>query len=279
MRQNFQCLLNGLTRKVGMTNLFSEQAYRCLYKANQHILQRSYKEAARCLIIPAKEGIPEALTNMGTLRLKGLGLQQDTPKALYWFRLAAKKGCKTAIYNLSICYRVGYGTEVNVKKSMVLLYTAAKQGLLSAQYQLGRLNHQGELVESSAIKAVHWYKKSADCGYPQAQLALAKIYATALNQSEIDKDLIEAHLYANLAAQNGMQEAASLLLSIEGHMVGRQRELARKLYHRWGRNYSRGYGHSCHAGSFGKKTKEKQSVADIKMARRFAESPEGLKLV
>ncbi len=232
-----------------MKEAFSDKAYRRLYKANRFIMERSYKEAARYLILPVKEGIPEALTNMGTLRFKGLGMQQDTRKALYWYRLAAKKGCKTALYNLSICYRIGYGTEVNRERSMVLLSSAAKQGLASAQFQLGKMNQLGEQLEPSAIKAVYWYKKAADQGHSQAQQAVAQLFLEGAPDGEVQQDLIKAHLYATLAYHNGHSSADPLLESVECEMTKSQCEIARRLYKKWGKNYERGYGYVCHRRS------------------------------
>ena len=229
-----------------MKELFTEKAYRRLYQANRFIMEQSYKEAAKYLILPAREGIPEAMTNMGTLRFKGLGLQKDTKKAVYWYKLAAKKGCKTALYNLSICYRIGYGTEINSEKALVLLFTAAKLGLVSAQYQLGKMSYYGESMEQSTVKAIFWYKKAADAGHKQAQLALAELFRLEQPNVEIQQDLIKAHLYANLALHNGSPEARDLLELIEGNMVGRQRDVAKRLYVKWGKNYERGYGYSCH---------------------------------
>lgn len=231
---------------IQLNSGFSKQAFDNLSKANGLIVKRSYKEALQHLLLPAREGIPEALTNMGTMRFKGLGLSKDVSKALHWFRVAAKNGCRTAYYNLSLCYRSGYGVSADIKYAASLLIIAAQKGLPSAQYQLGKFCHEGRGMERNEIKAVFWLKKSADQGHSLAQFALGEMYFDKEFAQDIHQDLIKAHLYTSLSEHNGHPIAAQRLESIELLMTQSQKAIARRLFNRWGKNFPQGYGYSCH---------------------------------
>ena len=69
---------------------------------------------------------------IGYMYAKGLFVEQDFQKAVFWFKKAAKRGFPIAIFNLSIAFRNGEGVEQNVKEEQRLNHQAATKGFLRA---------------------------------------------------------------------------------------------------------------------------------------------------
>jgi TPR repeat protein len=71
--------------------------------------RQCYKTALQCFENAARQGYTDAHINIGLMYAKGLGVQKDFHKALYWWQLAEQKGHPSA---------AGYLREL--KKKMAL---------------------------------------------------------------------------------------------------------------------------------------------------------------
>lgn len=58
--------------------------------------KQCYKTAMRCFENAAKQGYTDAHINIGLMYAKGLGVEKDLQKALYWWQLAEEKGHPSA---------------------------------------------------------------------------------------------------------------------------------------------------------------------------------------
>ncbi len=97
-----------------------------------------YKNAIFWYEKAAISGSVEAKSALGSIYLKGDGLDRDLTKALYYLEEAAKAGDKTAKYNLAVCYENGVGVMRNMEKARILLLESAEAGDLFAQDKLGK---------------------------------------------------------------------------------------------------------------------------------------------
>lgn len=115
----------------------------------------------------AQAGNASACYNLGTCYLKGMGVQQNGPKALHWIRLAAEKG------NLSAEDEMGSAIDVGTLRGTVWIRKAAKAGYVPAYMQLA--------TAESALKkwgrAYDWLRRASAKHWGPADRRLGDIYA------------------------------------------------------------------------------------------------------
>lgn len=98
---------------------------------------------------------------------------------------------------------------------------AVMQFIVGMDYAQG-LN--GVIVNQTA--AVKWYRRSAEQGHAPAQSNLAYMYA---NGEGVPKDLVQAHVWWNIAGVQGLKEAKVSLAMVEKQMTAEQKAEAMKL--------------------------------------------------
>lgn len=135
----------------------------------------------RCLvpdaISAAKNGSLGAQNIVGKIYLYGLyGVEQDTGKALEWFKKAAKQKSVTAQMFLGWIYLKGIGVAQDYEAARSWFCKAAKQNDAFSQYELARIYEQGLGVSVSIDKALNLFSESANHGYFKAQNKLSSIY-------------------------------------------------------------------------------------------------------
>ena len=95
------CLLPGQVRKLGssMTYLSPRRATRtsavdCEIRGGEYVAydRADYSTALKVWLPKAQEGDPEAMTNVGEIYEKGLGLAPDYEVAAFWYNKAAEQG-------------------------------------------------------------------------------------------------------------------------------------------------------------------------------------------
>ena len=146
----------------------------------------------------AGQGYSLAQYRLGEAYSTGLGVEQDSEQAFYWFRKAsdrigqpdnpalyaqavamicreAKNGCVEAQIALALMYLYGDGVPQNVEQAVSWLRKAAAQGDAGAQWSLGFMYYKGEKVREDAVEAAYWIKKAADQGHVKAQELLDEI--------------------------------------------------------------------------------------------------------
>ena len=102
-----------------------------------------------------------------------------------------------------------YKTAVSIIKPFAEKGVAPAQGLLATMFE------EGHGVPQNYSEMIKFYKLSAQQGEPQAQFKLAEKLFQGVG---IERDIIQAHIWANLAASNGHEYAVSLRGAIENEM-------------------------------------------------------------
>ena len=119
----------------------------------------------------------QALYLLGVLYEGGIGVLQDTDKALQFYQKAAMKNHQGAMVSLYVHYSK-QGSDSN---AVYWLKQLAKQGLAEAQdAYANRLSNAEKYKE-----AVQWYERAAKQGYAPAQSNLVEHY---INGVGVDKD-------------------------------------------------------------------------------------------
>ena len=145
------------------------------------------KEEIKRLRKWVKRGRAFAQAMLGGRYMRGVGVKQDSKRAVILYRLAAAQGHCQSQYNLGCYYRQLNGFAANEKQSISnggvdhdflaveFFSLAAEQGHAEAQFNLGNLYGKGVGVEKSLSKAHEWLVKAAARGQQNAIVLLQKI--------------------------------------------------------------------------------------------------------
>lgn len=133
-----------------------ELAY-CYYHG--HGVAKSYKKYEEWLIKAGEQGYLEAQTDLAWYYYAS-----HPELAAKWFHKASAQGDAESKYQLGSLYLKGEGVEPSYENAFNLFLSAAFQGNEDAQYELGQLYELGKGVEQSRRKAKKWYKLAAKNG-------------------------------------------------------------------------------------------------------------------
>jgi uncharacterized protein len=209
----------------------ADEGFVAFYRAYE---RGDYVTVYRELLPLARRGDVFAQGILGVLYHDGLGVPQDYAEAAKWFQLAATQGLAVAQYRLALQYKTGRGLPLSYMEAAKWFRLAATQGNADAQFALGLMYFQGEGIPQDHAEAAKWfrtaaehgqsgaqgmlgtlydygsqgvppdyglaalwYRKAAEQGDAVAQLNLGIMYA---NGRGVHQDLLQAHLWLNLAA-------------------------------------------------------------------------------
>jgi uncharacterized protein len=145
-------------------------------------------------------GIEEAQFNVAQYLRKGQGVLQDFSEALKWYRISAEKG------------------------------------FASSQFQLGVFYREGELgLLQDYVVAANWFRRAAEQNHTDAQTSLALAHLVGWG---VPEDLVQAHMWANLAGSKALDENARVKASeireyIADQMTREQIADAQQLAREW----------------------------------------------
>ena len=164
----------------------------------------------------AEQGDSYAQSRLGYLYATGEGVGEDDVEAVRWWRLAAEQGEPTAQYNLGLMYAAGEGVLKDDAEAVRWWHLAAEQGNVDAQYALGSVYAGAPGGAAEALR-----NAEAD---PLALVA-------GLLLGTVPTDFVLAHMWLNIAAANGHEDAAlgrdALELLMSAAAVTRATRLAR----------------------------------------------------
>ncbi len=106
---------------------------------------------------------PDAMVNLGTLYVKGLGVERSIDTARELFERAAERGHEVASFYLGGMYENGIGAAPDREKSIAHYSVAAEAGMSGAQLKLGIL-----LRNDDPHNAMKWMIQAAHAGETQA---------------------------------------------------------------------------------------------------------------
>jgi TPR repeat protein len=140
----------------------------------------------------------------------------DYATALKEFMPLAESGQASAEAAVGQMYFEGKGVKPDMKEAARWLEPAATKGIARAQFLLGKLYLTGEGVAAAdPVKAAAVTKAAADQGIPEAQVDTCAFYYQGVG---VPKDMVQAYLYANLAAQQGSEDGRSILAMLSQDM-------------------------------------------------------------
>jgi TPR repeat protein len=160
-------------------------------------------------------GNPLAMHKLGMILLQGLLNQtKNEREAITWLKRAsnfAEKGHPQPLHDLAQCHEPGRLSSNSLlpdeSYALELYSKAAELGYAPSQYRLGTAFEFGQLGYSIDPKAsIHWYRKAADQGFPEAELAMSGWFLTGA-EAILPQSDTEAYLWARRAAEQGLLKA------------------------------------------------------------------------
>lgn len=226
--------------------------------------------AAKWLKLSAEKGNAEAQQELAFRYNIGMGLPKNLKMSLKWYKLAAEQGNPSAQFELGLAYLGGEYLEKDEKVGFKWFLQAAHQGHMESQFVVGTFYKAGKGVLQDYEAALNWLTQAAELGSLNAQMALFKMYdqgqgvlqdyqasihwlTEAINnptgygrrshQSKLaqiyydgrktTKDLVQAHMWWNLAASSGDEEAMEKRKMAEKEMSFEQVKSAQKQARNW----------------------------------------------
>jgi uncharacterized protein len=178
----------------------------------------------------AEDGDEIAQYNLGVLYANGQGVEQDNIEAFKWWRRSAQQGFVEATFNLGHMYAHGVGVHQDHSQAVRWWRTAANQGDIRAQHALGYNYAMGLGVPQDYSEAVKLWRNPAERGFALSQEALGEMY---LGGKGVLQDYVLAHMWSNLAASQGNEEAIKYLDIVTRKMTKAQIAEAQKLARKW----------------------------------------------
>jgi hypothetical protein len=122
------CLLPGQVRQLGNSTFLSQRrpirttTAECTIRGGEYVAydRADIKQALRIWMETAQGGDPEAMTNVGEIYERGMGVPPDFTQAAQWYQKAADKGYSRALFNLGTMYEQGLGVEQDQLKALNL---------------------------------------------------------------------------------------------------------------------------------------------------------------
>jgi len=169
----------------------------------------------------ADSGDVSAISSLGFMYVKGIGIEKNEENGLKWYRKAAELGHLTSQFNLGVMYAKGRGVEQNYVESLKWYKMAAEQGDLTAQSTIGMMFAKGIGCKKDSVAARTWYQKAASKGDVNSQYNLGNMYAKGIGT---DIDEFEAFRWYQKAAEQEHPNAQLNLAYMYGKGQGVERD-------------------------------------------------------
>lgn len=148
----------------------------------------------------------------------------------HWMPLAEKDDAE-AQRNIGIMFQQGLGVPQSDVEAAIWYRRAAENGHVRAQQNLGVMYEEGAGVLQDYAEAAKWYSKSAEGGNVIAKLNLGVMFEQGL--PGLPKNLVQTHMWYNLAAAQGSADAAKFRDAVAENMTPAQVAEAQRLAQEW----------------------------------------------
>ena len=142
---------------------------------------RQYRKAFDIWLPLARNNDPAAMRNVAHMLRRGLGVERDINRAVYFYQRAADMGLMGASANLGLIYLTGlegddFGPAIAQSDDLAtrFLVPPAQAGHILAQYLLAGLHEKKEGRDDQEL-ALYWYGKAALAGHDDAMDKLAML--------------------------------------------------------------------------------------------------------
>ena len=132
---------------------------------------KSEKKSAKLMKRAVQLGSVVAMEALGTSYYNGIGVKQDTKKAMRLIRIAADKGHVPSMHNLGI----GLCKEGKMEEGFSFMKRSAELGYIESWDKLAYLYAAGLGVEVDVEEAKRWYERAAEKGHAASIAALEKL--------------------------------------------------------------------------------------------------------
>lgn len=199
-----------------------------------HGVQPDGEKAAKWYGRAAMAGAHDFAVKLGWMYLGGQGVERDREQAEHWFGRAVDAGhgpARIAWASVLIADAQGGLNPDAVFDARDLLEAALDDGFTLASYFLARLFIEGigaHPVEDGM--AAYYTRIGAESGDPRMQGWLALMLAEGRG---VEKDLVQASKWANLAAAHGDRMGHQLRVVLEGELTPDEIRKARELAVDW----------------------------------------------
>jgi TPR repeat protein len=173
----------------------------------------------------ARQGDPQAQTQLGKAFAQGEGVARDYKQAAHWYGQAASNGNVEAEAMLGELCQAGQGVERNLAKAVQLFAHAAEAGSVAAQYDLAYLYEQGRGVPKDEKLAAKWYRLASEAGDPAAQYDYGQRCVLGVG---VAKDPVEGLKWLLVAQSRKQSGAREKVASVESTLDRAQIEEARR---------------------------------------------------
>jgi uncharacterized protein len=197
--------IRGLATPLLLAALFVPPWHRAAHAVEPDVVyaafQRGYYLTAFALAtdrVEAKKD-PKAMTLLGELYARGLGVRRDDAKAAEWYKLAADRGDRDAVFALAMFALQGRAGPSDREAAAKLLAAAAKLGHTVAAYDLALLYIEGHLFPQDFPRAAELLRTAAQAGSPEAQYTLGTLYKEGRGVPKDMKEAVRLFALASLA--------------------------------------------------------------------------------
>ncbi|MAQ86210.1 MAG: hypothetical protein CMH12_23940 [Maritimibacter sp.] len=169
----------------------------------------------------ADQGLARAAAAAAQMFEAGRGAPADVERAVWYYRIADQGGSPYAGARLGRMIVAGDYTaddqpelgpswvaqaaDAGVEGAVEWLQARATDGDSLSHYMLAALFHESDTVGRDADAAARHMRLAAEAGVVPAQLSLGQFYAEGFG---VEQDLVQAHVWTNIAASNGSDEGA-----------------------------------------------------------------------
>ncbi len=190
---------------------------------------KNEEEAVKWYKKAALQGHLNSQFNLGVIYAKGRGVAQDYAESFKWYKMAADQGDVSAQSILAMMYAKGIGTEKNEKQAVNWYHRAAVQNHVNSQYILANMFAKGRGVPQDEAEAFDWYQKAAEQGHINAQIILGYMYGKGKG---VERNDIKSFQWYSKAAEQGHPNAQFNLgvIYAKGRGIDKNTEAARKWY-------------------------------------------------
>lgn len=168
---------------------------------------------------------------------KALSFQETNKVAFEWFQKSAEKDDVFSIYYLGTMYRDGRGVWKNEQKAYEYLKHAAEKGNYAAMREMAFSLLEGKGVAKDYVEAHKWLVKAADQDGPdkwsdvhKVRNAIGALYEFGWG---VDKDIVLAYAWYNVAAGGGFEKAKQNLIRVEKAIKPEELREAQTLSREW----------------------------------------------
>lgn len=138
--------------------------------------------------------------------------KNDCAEAYKWLKMAADLGNGEAMFNLGVFYTEGMGVDQDLSEAAKYFHQAARRRNVEAQFAYGDFLSKGIGVEKDEAKAFRWFSDAADNGHVEAMYRLGECYAQGLGT---EKNIELAKKWYNTAVHKGHRMAAQALVMLQ----------------------------------------------------------------